>query len=347
MIEQGNGNLLKADAQALVNCVGVMGKGIALQFKKAWPKMFADYKAACTAGHVQPGHMHIWQTGQLMGPSVIINFPTKCHWRAKSRLGDVDDGLVDLVAQIQRLGITSIAIPPLGAGNGGLDWSVVRPRIVAALEPLQGVTVQLWEPGHAPPAREHVVRTERPTWTAARAAIIGLMGRYPMLDDELSQIEVQKLAYLMQQSGFDLKLRYQKYHYGPYADALYHVLSRMDGHFIRGLEDRNPRAMLLVDHDSVQQAMAFIHQDPELQGHFDKVSELIEGFETPYGMEVLATVHWVAKDNPDARTDSEQALKDIRGWSDRKRSTMRPRDVRIAWNRLNELGWFSAMPVAA
>lgn len=344
MIQPGTGNLLAAQTDALVNtvnCVGVMGKGIALQFKKAWPKMFADYKTACTAGEVQAGHMHVWRTEQLMGPKFIINFPTKRHWRNKSRMSDIDDGLIDLVAQIEQLGITSIAIPPLGAGNGGLNWLEVRPRIVAALEPLESVDVLLWDPGNAPRARDHIVRTERPSWTPSRAAIVGLMGRYPMLDDELSQIEVQKLAYFMQQSGYDLGLKYEKYRYGPYADALFHVLSRMDGHFIRGIEDRSPRARLTIDHPSVQEAMDIIRADSVLARHFDRVAKLIQGFETPYGMEVLATVHWVAQETAAARTSVDSAIDAIRQWSDRKRSTMRPRDIKIAWNHLNEQGWMA------
>lgn len=149
MIESASGDLLAAPVDALVNtvnCEGVMGKGIALQFKQAWPAMFKAYRAACKAGEVVPGRMHVWETGLLHGPRFIINFPTKRHWREGSRLEDIDAGLVDLVAQVRALGIRSIAVPPLGAGNGGLDWAVVRARVVAAVEGVPEVRVVLFEP---------------------------------------------------------------------------------------------------------------------------------------------------------------------------------------------------------
>jgi O-acetyl-ADP-ribose deacetylase (regulator of RNase III) len=154
MIRPGAENLLEARADALVNpvnCEGVMGKGLALQFKHAWPAMYAVYRADAKAGRVVPGTIHVWPTGSESAPRFILNFPTKRRWRSPSRLEDIDAGLVDLVAKIEELGIRSIAIPALGAGHGGLDWQEVRPRIVAALAPLESVDVQLWEPTEAPP----------------------------------------------------------------------------------------------------------------------------------------------------------------------------------------------------
>ena len=124
MIKETAGNLLSADAEALINTVnteGVMGKGIALQFKKAYPAMYDAYRKAAKAGKVRLGHMHVWPTGQMTGPKYIINFPTKGHWKSSSKLKDIESGLADLIAVIGRLGIESIAVPPLGCGNGGLD----------------------------------------------------------------------------------------------------------------------------------------------------------------------------------------------------------------------------------
>jgi O-acetyl-ADP-ribose deacetylase (regulator of RNase III) len=345
MIRRGTGNLLHSDADALVNtvnCVGVMGKGIALQFKKAWPEMFKAYKAAADAGEVRPGHIHVWPTGQLRGPRFILNFPTKRHWRSKSRLEDVDAGLDALARLVEELGIRSVAVPPLGAGNGGLDWQVVRPRICRALETLEDVTVMLWEPGHAPPPASRPVRTPRPRWTPARAAVMALMGQYGILDDDLTQLEVQKLAYFLQVAGEELRLRYAKHHYGPYADGLYHMLQTMEGHFIRGLEDRRPDAVLELDHAAVDEARMQVAKDQALQARFERVSRLIEGFETPYGMELLSTVHWVASRDADARASSEGALGAVREWSRSKRSRMRPQHVRVAWTRLHDQGWLSA-----
>ncbi len=129
MIRDAHGDLLSAEADALVNTVntvGVMGKGIALQFKKAWPAMFRDYQAASKRGEIIPGRVHVWETGSLSGPRFIINFPTKRHWRAPSKLADIEAGLAHLADVIRARGITSIAIPPLGCGNGGLAWKDVE-----------------------------------------------------------------------------------------------------------------------------------------------------------------------------------------------------------------------------
>jgi O-acetyl-ADP-ribose deacetylase (regulator of RNase III) len=139
MIELKTGNLLSENAEALVNtvnCVGIMGKGIALQFKRAYPENFRQYEKACKAGVVQPGHMFIFPTSNLSNPKYIINFPTKRHWRNKSKIEDIQSGLITLVEQVKLLGITSIAIPPLGCGNGGLNWADVKPLIESAFSQL-------------------------------------------------------------------------------------------------------------------------------------------------------------------------------------------------------------------
>jgi O-acetyl-ADP-ribose deacetylase (regulator of RNase III) len=153
MIEFVTGDLLKSEADALVNavnCVGVMGRGIALQFKSAFPENFKAYAAACKREEVQPGHMFVFETGRLTPPRFIINFPTKRHWRDNSRMEDIDAGLADLVGVIRDKEIRSIAVPPLGSGLGGLDWRAVRPRIEHALEGLNDVRVLVYEPYDAP-----------------------------------------------------------------------------------------------------------------------------------------------------------------------------------------------------
>lgn len=150
MMKLAHGNLLSAPTEALVNTVntmGIMGRGIALQFKQAYPPMFRDYERACKAGEMKLGKMQVFDLGGLAGgPRWIINFPTKAHWRANSRMSDIEAGLKDLVATIRRLRIRSIAIPPLGCGNGGLDWSEVRPRIEAALAELPEVEALVYTP---------------------------------------------------------------------------------------------------------------------------------------------------------------------------------------------------------
>ena len=158
MVRERHGNLLADDADALVNTVntvGVMGKGIALQFKRAYPRMFTDYAREAKAGRLVTGRMHVWETGSLTGPRFVINFPTKQHWRAPSRMSDIGAGLTDLVRVVRERGIRSIAIPPLGCGNGGLDWTDVAPRIHAAFAALgDDVDVRVYGPAGAPPAHE-------------------------------------------------------------------------------------------------------------------------------------------------------------------------------------------------
>ena len=155
MIDKTRGNILTADAEALVNtvnCVGVMGKGIALQFKKAFPENFKAYAAACRREEVKPGRMFVFETGQLFNPRYIINFPTKRHWRGKSRYEDIAAGLQALVREVQDRKIRSIAIPPLGSGLGGLQWGRVKAMIEAAFEEISDVQIRLYEPKGSPDA---------------------------------------------------------------------------------------------------------------------------------------------------------------------------------------------------
>jgi O-acetyl-ADP-ribose deacetylase (regulator of RNase III) len=150
MIRSCRGDILQADAEALVNtvnCVGVMGKGLALQFRKAYPENYEVYRQLCDKGKLQPGMMLVHDLHRLMNPRYIINFPTKRHWKEMSYIEDIDAGLKTLVEEIRARGIRSIAIPPLGCGLGGLDWKVVRPRIERAFSELADVEALLFEPG--------------------------------------------------------------------------------------------------------------------------------------------------------------------------------------------------------
>ena len=178
MIEYRHGDILQADAEALVNtvnCVGIMGRGVALQFKNSYPKNFKAYEAACRSGDVQPGRMFVFETGQLTNPKFIINFPTKRHWRGKSRMEDIEAGLEALASEIQTRRIRSIALPPLGSGLGGLVWRDVRSRIEKALKPLNGVRVLVYEPHDDPATRGSVKSRAVPTMTIGRAALVALM----------------------------------------------------------------------------------------------------------------------------------------------------------------------------
>ncbi|HDH02748.1 MAG TPA: Appr-1-p processing protein, partial [Actinobacteria bacterium] len=181
MITPSRGNLLDAEADALVNTVntvGVMGKGIALQFKKAFPANFKAYERACKAGSVKLGKMFVFDNGALTRPKYVINFPTKKHWKSRSRIADIATGLEDLGRVIEELGLESIAVPPLGCGNGGLDWAEVRPLIESVVGELDGVNVLLFAPTGTPEESTMRVATDRPKMTAGRAALISVVARY-------------------------------------------------------------------------------------------------------------------------------------------------------------------------
>jgi len=239
MIESKHGDILVAEAEALVNtvnCVGVMGRGIALQFRKAFPDNFKAYEAACDLGEVRPGSMLTFETGRLAGPRYIINFPTKRHWKGKSRIGDIDSGLIALVGEVKKRSIRSIAVPPLGCGLGGLNWSEVRPKIIEAFEALPDVRLLLFEPEGAPAAEAMAKVAKAPEMTPGRAVLVELMARYltAVMDPFITLLEIHKLLYFMQEAGEGLRLQYEKAPYGPYSKNLRHLLSLVEGHFITG-----------------------------------------------------------------------------------------------------------------
>ncbi len=351
MIEYKQGNILDEEVEALVNtvnCVGVMGRGIALQFKRAWPENFKAYAAACRRGDVKPGRPFVFETGRLINPRYIINFPTKRHWRGKSRIEDIDAGLEALVAEIRRRRIESIAIPPLGAGLGGLSWKTVRGRITTVLGVLSNLQMIVYEPHVVPAAREFpevvstVSKTRRttPSMTPARAALIGLMDRYltGLMEPFITLLEVHKLLYFMQEAGEPMQLRFTKAPYGPYAENLRHLLREMDGTWLSGYGDGGdePRKVLERMPGALEAARRTLTKKPETRKRFNRVAELVEGFESPFGLELLATVQWVMiREN--ARTE-EKAVAATHAWGCRKRR-FSTRQILLARHRIVTGGW--------
>ena len=345
MIEYTQGDILQAEAQALVNtvnCEGVMGRGIALSFKSAYPENFKAYAAACKREEVKPGQMFVYDNGMLSSPRWIINFPTKRHWRGKSRIEDIQSGMDALVAEIRARDITSIAIPPLGAGLGGLAWTDVRPIIENALADLPNVRAVLYEPGgHS----EQQVIGSPPKMTAGRAALVGLMQRYlaGMMNTSISLLEIHKLMYFLQVAGEPLKLQYKKGPYGPYAENLRHVLKAVNGHLIDGYtaEGDAPSEQVILMPGAVERAEAFLAEHTDTSQRFDRVGELVDGFETPFGLELLATAHWVAT-KEHARTN--QAITDaFYAWNPRK-AQFSHEQITIAVGHLRAGAWIDANP---
>lgn len=337
-----SGDLLAQKVDAIVNtvnCVGVMGKGIALQFKRKWPKNFRAYEAACKQGEVRPGKMFVYDAGGLLKPRYIINFPTKKHWRGKSDIDYIETGLEDLVSTIRDLEIRSIAVPPLGCGNGGLEWSEVRPLIEKAMSEVPDVDVRLFEPADAATLRELAAPENAPRMTPGRAAMLAVLSAYRELAYPLSRIEVQKLAYMLEQAGEPLGLSFVRHHYGPYSDKLRHVLTVMDGAYITGLGDQVGRSEIRVVPSALEAANSYLNEsDTGTLERVAKVAETIEGFETPYGMELLATVLWVATETP-APSSLKQIIERVHSWNERKKQLMSEREIEIAWSRLQEQGW--------
>jgi adenine-specific DNA-methyltransferase len=350
MITIRHGNLLTSQAQALVNTVnteGAMGKGIALQFARAFPDILPPYEAACRTGELVPGKVQVIERPGLVQPQFIINFPTKRHWRGKSRLADIEAGLRDLVDVVKERRIHSIALPPLGCGLGGLAWDDVRPRIEAAFDALPDVEVLLFPPEGAPAPADQPNRTPRPKLTPARARVIEVLAAYLALGYELSLLEVQKLLYFLQTAGDELSLDYGKHRYGPYADGLRHVLKRFEGHFTQGYGDGNdaPGTQIELLPDAQAAAAAYLAEAREGgddAARLDRVVALIEGFESPYGLELLATVHWVA--SREGATTLDDAIARVHAWSDSKRQRMSAEHVALAWHRLVAQGWIATSP---
>ena len=347
-LEFSKGDLFNADVEALVNtvnCVGVMGRGVALQFKRKFPDNFRAYADACKKELVQPGKMFTTERVALGQPRYIINFPTKRHWRGKSRIEDIGLGLVALKDEIERLGIHSIALPPLGSGLGGLDWREVRHLIEETFASVGDVQVIVYEPSSMAPTLPHV--TSPPKITPGRAALVGLMDRYlaGLLDPYITLIEVQKLMYFLQVAGENLKLNYTKGIYGPYADNLRHVLKRLDGHMIYGYGDGGedpdkPISLVVGARDDANQ---FLKDHIDTLNHFERVVELIEGFETAYGMELLSTVHYVAVNGTSPVLDS--VISDVYVWSERKRQFTQTQ-ITVAWETLTSHGWLESVQSA-
>ena len=346
MITYKTGDILTEATEALVNtvnCVGVMGRGVALQFKRAFPDNFKAYAARCKRDEMRPGRVFVFETGAMVPPRYIINFPTKRHWRGKSRLEDIESGLESLAREIRSRGIRSISIPPLGSGLGGLHWPSVRTRMEEALGVLDDVEIVIFEPGGAPVDGRVNQSSDVPKMTAGRAALVGLLDRYllGLLDPFVTLLEAHKLMYFMQVAGEPLKLRFTKGHYGPYAENLRHVLNAIEGHFVSGYADGGdaPGRRLQLVPGALEEARAFLAGKAGTHARFARVCELVDGFESPFGLELLATVHWVAAGKAKAR-DLDEVTEQTYAWNDRKKRFSR-RQIELALDVLSEKGWFT------
>lgn len=305
MLHFTEGNLLDAEVEAVVNTVntvGVMGKGIALMFKERFPENFRLYKHACDMNNVKTGQVFVTYPGGVVWPRVIINFPTKQHWRENTRLSYIRDGLQDLVRVIQSENISSIAIPPLGCGNGGLDWVDVKNEIETHLGGIDGIEVVVYQPTakYQNIAKKNGIEKLTP----ARAVIVDAVRRYSVLGFDCTLLEVQKLAWFIKRLGSDtgvaeeLRLNFSANKFGPYAHELTHLLDSLDGSYLhcdKRIADATPFDVVWTEERKSEKAQLYLNSrnNREFRKTLDKVGSLIDGFESPLGMELLASVDWL------------------------------------------------------
>ncbi|MBK8321650.1 MAG: macro domain-containing protein [Betaproteobacteria bacterium] len=304
MITLRQGNLLEARAEALVNTVntvGVMGKGIALMFKERFAENFRLYSAACKASQIQTGKVFVTEVHELNGPRWIINFPTNQHWRAPSRMEWIVEGLQDLRRVLLANEVKSVAIPPLGSGNGGLEWADVRAQIEAALGDLD-IDILVFEPTKQ--YQNVAKRSGVEKLTPARALIAELVRRYWVLGMECSLLEIQKLAWFLERAierfspaDNPLDLRFIPNKYGPYANRLTHLLNNLDGSYLhceKRISDADPLDVIWFDDERKGFLQTYLKTEakPYLEA-LEYTAALIDGFESPFGMELLATVDWL------------------------------------------------------
>ncbi|SDM10995.1 O-acetyl-ADP-ribose deacetylase (regulator of RNase III), contains Macro domain [Catalinimonas alkaloidigena] len=342
MIHYTKGNLLESKAEALVNTVntvGVMGKGIALQFKEQYPHNFKVYKRACEQKELTVGQLLIVEEETLNGRRSIINFPTKAHWKGKSKYEYIESGLQALTAEIKARGFQSVALPPLGCGNGGLEW----PRVKALIEQyLHDSPADIWvyEPNEA--IKAHLQREERPKeekLTPARAMLLYLLFQYEAGGEPVSLFAANKLAYFLQRSGEPMRLKFEKSHYGPYTVQLNHVLYRLNGTYLHGLEqnEAKPFEPLHLNYDKWEEIRAYVNTqlDATQRNNLRNVMRLIQGFESSFALELLATVDFLLDKRP-PETSVEDVVQEITEWSRRKTRLFREEFVQIARDHLRD-----------
>ena len=353
MIKFTQGNLLEAETEAVVNTVntvGIMGKGIALMFKERFPRNYEAYVRACARDEVHLGKMYVTENEELFGPRWIINFPTKTHWRVKTQIEWVQEGLKDLVRIIDEKNIRSIAIPPLGCGNGGLDWREVRPLIASTLQNVEGINAIVYEPTskYQNVARRRGVEKLTP----ARALMAEMVRRYCLLGIDCSILEVQKLGWFLERGvrrfrvADPFKFKFEANRYGPYSHNLTKLLDNLDGSYLRcdkRLADADPLDLIWFNeakHDLLQ-AYLISGEGKEFSGVLAWASATIDGFESPLGMELLSTIDWMIQCDK-IETTVDGVMEGLKGWpggqqaGQRKLKIFDRRLVEIALERLEK-----------
>jgi O-acetyl-ADP-ribose deacetylase (regulator of RNase III) len=337
------GNLLEADTQALVNTVntvGVMGKGIALQFKEQFPMNFKVYAAACKNGEVKIGKMLVVKENTMKGEKLIINFPTKTEWFKKSQYNYIEEGLKDLVNVIREYNIKSIAIPPLGTGNGGLKWNNVKTLMEQYLGYLKDIDIILYEPNDAVKEILQKESERKVELTPSRAMFLHALFKYERLGEVASLFAANKLAYFLQRSGEPLRLEFVPFTYGPYAQAVEKVLYAMNGKYLTGFEQMKakPFEPLQLNYGKLGEVEEFVKKKLNATqiSRLDSLFNIIDGFESSLSLEILASIDFLL--NKNRQLSNNELLRQIQEWNSRKKELISEEHIAIAVKHLKEYG---------
>ena len=335
------GDMLHAEAEALVNTVntvGVMGKGIALQFKEAFPHNNKVYIGACKNKELQPGKLlAVWDNNLLLGRKLIINFPTKTHWRQPSQYEYIEKGLVALKDLIKKENISSIALPPLGCGNGGLDWTLVKPLIVHYLQDLP-TKVYVYEPNEQiKQILQQQESKKEVKLTPARAQLLYCLFAYESMGEYSSLFAANKLAWFLQRMGQPLKLDFKPHHYGPYAIGVEKVLYALNGVYLKGLEQGEAKAFepLQLNYQKWDEVKNYVEKElkPEDAQRLNDLLKLVNGFTSELSLEILATTDFILQQAPSATLD--EVIVAIGRWNKRKSELFKKEYVAIAYQHLS------------
>lgn len=337
MIRYVKGNMFDSDAAALVNTVnlvGVMGKGVALQFKQRYPDNYKAYRTACRQGLIGIGRLFVTKEPEFAGERIIVNFPTKTDWRQPSEYAYIESGLMDLRRLIELEQIPSIALPPLGAGNGGLNWPRVRGMIESALGDMDADII-VYEPNDA--VVEHM-KSERIPLTDARALLLYMLFNLVRNGEFVSEFSSEKVCYFLQRFGAgDLfRLEYKPYYYGPYSGKVRYVLNALNGSYIMGYSamDKKPFEPLSLVADSYDEICRIIDGNARLKDIAARTAMLLEGFYSDYGLELLSSIDYIQQQH--GRLLPEDVSRYLAAWSDRKHNLFSDmRVITLALNHLN------------
>ena len=337
MIKYITGNILESNAEALintVNTVGVMGKGIALQFKKAYLNNFKAYTEACKRNEVVVGKLFVTKDKNLNSEEkYIINFPTKTDWRKPSEYSYIESGLDDLMRILNEKQIKSVAIPPLGAGNGGLEWEKVKKIILQKLNHLN-VEIFVYEPTNY---IKEKLKKERVKLTEARALLLYVLYDLVRNGEYVSEFSSEKVCYFLQRFGAKkyFKLTYAPNFYGPYSGKVRFILNVLNGSYIMGYSDMNkkPFEPLTLVADGFETVKTYVESNPELLNIAKKTIEFLNGFYSDFALELLSSIDFISVS--EKIFEKEEISEHLEKWSDRKRSLFsNPRYIEVSLNQL-------------